>query len=66
MRSGPPIFPGGGQEGAGQAAQGVGGGITMRRVGHDKGLVILVLARGFEFCLPEEALKPHTFAPSLQ
>ena len=31
----------------------------MRWVVQNKGLVILVLARGFEFCLLEEALKSH-------
>ena len=29
-------------------------------MGDDKGLVILVLTRGFEFCLLEGALKPNT------
>ena len=32
----------------------------MRWAGDDKGLVILVLARGFEFNLFEGALKPNT------
>jgi len=31
----------------------------MREVGDDKGLAILVLAKGFEFYLLEEALKFH-------
>ena len=33
----------------------------MRLVGNDKGLVILVLARGFEFCILEEAFKSHNY-----
>ena len=37
-----------------------GGGITMRQVGDDKGLIILVLARGFESNLPEGALKSNS------
>ena len=43
-------------EGVGQVARGGGGGITMR---HDKGLVILVLARDVGFNL-EGDLKPVT------
>ena len=48
-----------GQEGVGQAAQGQEGGITMNRQGDDKDLVILVLARSFEFYLLEGALKSN-------
>ena len=57
VRSGPHTFPSQRQERIGQAGQGGGGSITMRCVGDDKGLLILVLARGFAINLLEEALK---------
>ena len=34
-------------------------GIIVRQQHDDKGLIILVLARGFELCLLEEVLKSH-------
>lgn len=39
------------------------GAIIMRCVGCDKGLVIFILVRGFEFYLLEEASKPNRFFP---
>ena len=59
MRSGPHTFSRRMQEGVGQVAPGGGGDITVRWWGI-KGLVILILARGFEFFLLEESLKSHT------
>lgn len=46
-----------GQEGEGQGAQGRGDMLQWDGWGDDKSLRILVLARGFEICLLEEALK---------
>ena len=37
------------------------GALQLDRRGDDKGLVILVLARGFEFNLFEGDLKPNTY-----
>ena len=58
MRSGPHIFPSRGQEGVGQFVQGRGA-LQQDGWGDDKGLVILILARGFGFYLLEEGLKSH-------
>lgn len=58
MRSGP--YTSRGQAGVGQVAQGEGEGALQRDGwGDDKGLIILVLARGFKFYLLEGALKPN-------
>lgn len=43
----------------GQVAQGGGRGISMRRAGQRGGSGSFVLARGFELCLHQEALKSH-------
>lgn len=40
-------------------ALGGGGGLAMRQVGDGEGLAILVVARGFKFCLLEGDLKSN-------
>jgi len=58
VRNGPHTFPSRGQEGVGQVA-------LDRGRGDEKGLVILVLAGGFEFCLLKGDLKSNMRDPRI-